>query len=253
MSEKESVQDTNSDPQVQSHVLVQPETVPTPTEKKPRPWLIVSLAFLLTISIGVAGYFAYQNFQLKKSLVQTETMPQINTPSPTPTIDQTVTWQKYQNKEMKFRIKYPPHWGVSESGLYGPDGKISSRPFIIWGEPKELSGVTVYSMYLFLEDNPKELSSRDFVNELIEKNKNYEGPGGLSYKEVKHLNINGMEATELDGVFAYDQNEERIYIAHKDKVYVFSFPVASENQNLLKPIENNKLSHIMLSSFEILE
>lgn len=223
-------------------------------KKSKKKILIAGLVILFVLVFGAIGFLVYQNYQLKQQISRIPSPPDLPI-KPTPTPDPTADWKIYANEKYGFELKYPWHWGISESGFYDDEGKESVRPFIVWGDPPELEGLAVYAMYLFIENNPKKLSSKEYVNELIEKEEISTdlGLGKLDYQEVRYEIINKINITELYNVFAYDQHEERIYIAQDDKVYQFSFPVASENANILNPIENNKLSHLVLSTFKFLD
>lgn len=65
---------------------------------------------------STAGYFAYQNYKLKKTqatLTQATPTPVSNLPSPT--IDPTANWQTYDNTTNKYEFKYPKDWRVAVS------------------------------------------------------------------------------------------------------------------------------------------
>jgi len=86
---------------------------PTPPQNTNKKWLLPSLISLVFIAFSVAGYFAYQNFQLKKeqpSLGHTTPTPTSGVPSPT--TDQTADWKTYKNDIHSFTFKYPSDWQV---------------------------------------------------------------------------------------------------------------------------------------------
>lgn len=92
------------------------QSVKTPPLSEPdvtKKWLIPTLIGAVLLSLGLAGYFAYQNFQLKKeqpNLGQATPTPTSNIPSPT--TDQTTNWKTYKNDAHKFTFKYPSDWQV---------------------------------------------------------------------------------------------------------------------------------------------
>lgn len=162
-------------------------------------------------------------------------------------IDSESGWKIYRNEEYGFEIQYPPHWQSSEYGLYDYKGERSSRPFISLSKDD-------FSIDVFIMENPDNLNSQDYVDWLIKERENEfnegKAPHPYDYDAIKQIKINGMQAIELDGVFAIDHSEEVIFLAHGDKVYVFHFPVAEENPNYSNPIEGNRISHQMLGTFK---
>lgn len=118
----------------------QPLTESVPPQKTGKKWLVPVLIGLLVIALAVAGFFAYQNFQLKKAqTASTQTIPTPASSSPTPTTlppnqpPQSNTSQfNYEN----FTMSYPADWTLSNidtatdfplkdrlSGLYA-SGKV---------------------------------------------------------------------------------------------------------------------------------
>lgn len=85
-------------------------------------WLIPILIGTVLLSLSLAGFFAYQNYQLKQQVVlpnptPTPTLPSITT---TPTIAVSMTsatlgWEIYSNVLSGFTIKYPTGWRTVES------------------------------------------------------------------------------------------------------------------------------------------
>lgn len=123
-------------PQIQASPLETPPAIP---KEKSNKWLIITLALLFLIASGVAGYFAYQNIQLKNNLVPNvepsttptsgvnlpeatptplpEVTKQPEIPSPIPTLDATTNWQPYTNEEYKLSFKYPNDYYLSDKSL----------------------------------------------------------------------------------------------------------------------------------------
>lgn len=158
-------------------------------------------------------------------------------------------WNIYKNKEYGFEIQYPPHWDVSEHGLYDYTGQKSFLPFVSFGEYPDSNS----TMQLSIMENPDNLNSTDYVNKLIKEAEN-EYKAGIAphpyyYDTMKEIKVNGLQAVELDGVFVIDGSHEKVFIAHGNRIYVFEFPAAEENPNYFKPVEGNKISHQMLETF----
>ena len=239
-------------------ILETPQTPARGWSSSGRNWPRIILAAVLGFGLLAGACYAGYWYGTQQS---EETAPVVSRPTPTPSVeDETKSWKTYTSSNFGFEIKYPPHWGTSDSGLYDSTGNLvklpllgerSAGPHFVWGSPPELRGTAVYAMYLYVRANPDNLTSKKYVDELIEIGTAEGGSGKIDYEEVREVTINGIPATELYKVFAYDRSEEQIYLTYGDKVYVFSFPVAEENANILNPVENNKFSHLMLPTFKL--
>lgn len=99
----------------------QPETSPD-TKGKGKPLTIV-FALLLLGTLGIAGYFAFQNYQLKQQASQPQlSLPSTATASPAPVTDPTTDWLTYTSKGLLF--KYPPSWAVETSRIIGTNPDV---------------------------------------------------------------------------------------------------------------------------------
>jgi hypothetical protein len=99
---------------------VAPPPTPSITPAKPKNRLFISLViFVILLSLGAAGFFAYQNYQLTH-----QPMPIQPPPSPIP--DPTANWKTYTNTQSEFSFQYPNDW-ISTPGdnLHAPDNSIS--------------------------------------------------------------------------------------------------------------------------------
>jgi len=92
------------------------ETTQTRPVPKTNKSLIVGLFITTFLLMCSTGYFAYQNFQLKKMQTTTTQATPIPTSSfPSPTTDPTANWQIYQNSSFNFALKYPANWQLEET------------------------------------------------------------------------------------------------------------------------------------------
>lgn len=254
-------------PENQANQVDLGQTPVTVEKNKVSPVTIVILLIVILL-VGVGGVYAGMQISKKQtpvplvsqstiiptSFVQPTTIltsipTQVVQPTIIPTSDATANWKVYTNKDFSFAIKYPPHWGMSETGYHGPN----EGSMLVWGEPAKLEGLAVFSLYLFINENPERLSSEEYVSRIVGQVGKGESPEKISYKEKHESVIGGIKVVELYGVFAYDQSEERFYLPVGNKMLVFTFPIPEENPNIFKPIENNILAHKVLSSFKFTE
>lgn len=170
-----------------------------------------------------------------------------NHPNPSPIITPTQYWQTYNNDEYGFQVQYPADWEVAPG-----EQQVPVKTIVLFGHP--LNGKKTYVMYLKIHDNPDKLDSRQWVEEMLtQAQKDYESkarPDTIKYESKMELTLAGLPAYELYGVFDFDQTNEQIYLAKDTSIFEFSFPIAQENSNLSEPVENNKITHEMLSTFE---
>lgn len=161
-------------------------------------------------------------------------------------------WQTYQNSQYGFELEYPPSWQISTNGLAG------ATPFVAFGNP--LDGTKTYALDVFIENNTSSLASGEYAHAVIAAAKAQDAanassaPGGLApqtapqFDKAEVLTIATYPAYELYNVFEFDQNVERIYVAHSDEALRFDFPVAQENPNLSLPVANNAVAHEILNT-----
>ncbi len=79
---------------------------PVPPQK-PKISLLTGMIALVLILLASTGYFAFQNYQLRKEISQLQ-----SSPSPTPTPDPTANWKTYTDNQLRFSIKYPETFKV---------------------------------------------------------------------------------------------------------------------------------------------
>lgn len=85
-----------------------PENLPVSPIKKISKLLITTLVLLFLATTGAAGYFVYQNYQLKQAPQPQPSLLPIATTSPAPTPNPTANWETYINEKYRYTIKYPP-------------------------------------------------------------------------------------------------------------------------------------------------
>lgn len=92
-----------------------------PPGDKPKSKLVSILVFLLILALGAAGYFGWQNYQLR--LEKNKVSDIQPTTSPTFELDGTADWQIYTSHTDNYSFKYPTDWEVISSGAIEPQPK----------------------------------------------------------------------------------------------------------------------------------
>jgi hypothetical protein len=108
MVENSSAQAT-PDSSVQAPEALRSESAP-PHAKKQNPWLIILLTGFLFVLLGVVGYFAFQNYQLRKAqqIILPEPYPIEVKPTLIPTTEPIASWEKHSGTGFyKFSILAP--------------------------------------------------------------------------------------------------------------------------------------------------
>ncbi|MFC1653822.1 hypothetical protein ACFL1M_03165 [Patescibacteria group bacterium] len=89
-----------------------PPNQPIIETKKTKSTPTIILSILLTISLGIGGYFAYMYFQIQNQ-PQTDIQPpttSTDTTQPTSTPDPTLDWKTFQNENFSYSLSYPNSW-----------------------------------------------------------------------------------------------------------------------------------------------
>ena len=155
-------------------------------------------------------------------------------------------WRTYRNDNYGFEFEYPPEWQMSEA-------KNSSYYRLVLGNP--LSGLRWYSFEIYIMQNPKRLSAKDYAKNVLatREEENQETGIGISPEKEFSVKVRNYDGYEFFGVFGGDQHTEAIYVTSGDRAFLFQFPVARENDNLSKPIENNAVVHKILSTLRFIK
>ena len=200
-------------------------------------WIVVFAA------IGVLGYFTTMTIfklqELQASYGTNESLP----------VDVS-GWLTYQNPDYGFEIEYPATWQIATGGL------TSQTPYLILGNP--IDGTTTYQLDIFIEGNPSMLSSGSYVHSMLDAARAQDQanatvasmtpPTAPTYDRAYVLNVGGYPAYELDNVFEFDHNAERIYVAHNTETLRFDFPIQKENPNIWLPVANGQVAHNIINT-----
>lgn len=107
------MQDTaqvNNSPEVNQPIQTPVEnSIPVKIDEKPKKnsGLTLILSFTTIIATLIAGFFYFQNMQLRNELLKN--LPSL-TPTPVATPDETANWKIYKDEIAGFEIKYPQDW-----------------------------------------------------------------------------------------------------------------------------------------------
>ncbi len=132
---------------------------------------VAPILIVLLIALAIGGYFLYQ--QQAKTTLPTPSPTQTTTqPSPNPTntspvpngTGETTSWKTYTDTELGISFKYPDTWEVKTTIVAGPNTKYV---YLEIPQEKDSARFAVAVDYI---DNPKNLSVKQFQEELNKKN-----------------------------------------------------------------------------------
>lgn len=111
---------------------VSPESIsPVPPSPQSKSWVLIGVVGVILVLLGVAGYFAYQWWQLKNQTSQSATtapqpvVTQSVTPVPGPTVAVPPDWKTYTDSALGLTFRYPPEL---ESMIASKQTSISVTP-----------------------------------------------------------------------------------------------------------------------------
>lgn len=197
--------------------------------------LVAFMFILIILLLGTTVFFFYQNSQLKKQVALLPKPSPIALATPDPTAD----WKTYTNIKYHFSFKYPSKWELNDQS-----GVASSLTL-------GLSGTQGYFMTINIVDNDKELSVKDYVDKLVSTQGT---PGGLpEFDSRENTTIGGLSAVKLLNVFAFEEGDDKIFVAFENYILNISHPTKQENPNLQDPIANYDIVQKILSTFKFTE
>jgi hypothetical protein len=249
------------------------ETAPIVKEKRPNSWPVIGLLILLVVSLGIAGYFFYQNTHLKQQVSQTQPTlspkatktPEI--PSLIPTIDPTVNWEIYENKDYKFSFKHPGNFKLSnliEKPFYNLEESITFGIVLTQDIYTKLAQTPVIKVQV-LETNKTIGQILDELKAGIEKTK--EGmtdPENLYYNSnppkiysTESVRVGGLEATKVErfgGPSAPNAEILEYYVKSPSYIYILSANYGTNNPDAGQDgtLEKETLSKI-IATFKFLQ
>ena len=230
----------------------------TDKQKKIVLWTIVAILGI------IMGYFWIRSASDKLNKIGENIgqikLPEIQTPSveilaaeapadqiAEPALSEVEGWQTYINTEYGFEIKYPRNWTLNTK-----IPKEANRIVFMAVNYSKNPQPQFFDFEINILSNPERLSSKDFVQKLLTKNLEQD-IGKIIYKTATDLTMGGLSAYELGKVFAYDQNQDQIFISKQSFILKITFPSAEENTNLQDPINNNGTCQKMISTFKFIK
>lgn len=205
---------------------------------------VVIILALITLFVAAAIFFnTFLLKGLKKEPAPVST-PTIQ-PSPKSKTDETANWKTYENKVLKYSIKYPPTWYVYELKDYpyeGYPGIIEGSEAIITSFPrfpKFSAGDGSGDQYIGIE-----ITKTEAIQDRIKILQEFRYPSGEKDK-VEQLSLNGLKAyrvTQLD-------NDVEWLIPNKNGTDGVSVSILSRS------VESNGIDSInqILSTFKFLD
>ena len=173
------------------------QTIPNP---KPKFSLILTGILLLVLG-GVGGFLLGRQSLQPKSTTTTQVTPLpseapveervTETPSAIPTLDPTAEWKTYIDTNNTFSFRYPADWILNEDKEISlKKSDPSQEKVLLPGEKKEEAS---YQITLSIENNPKELSAKDFyLANFAPENK------AQAKSKLQELDIAGQKAILYD-------------------------------------------------------
>lgn len=158
-----------------------------PTPVKKMPWIIIiTIAILLT---GLAGYFGYQNYQLRRELADQQPLPSsmaVSSPVPivpsTPPVDPTTDWETYTNTKYSYSFNYPQQYNIRNNNAEGYDNNIATSAqldvFNSDAEPTLVVAVTTEQTNQDFDTYANNLFSTISTFEFPQSDKDYKNPLG---------------------------------------------------------------------------
>jgi len=161
-------------------------------------------------------------------------------------------WQNYQNSDYGFSLYYPPDWQMNTGQLQ------NDVPAVLFGNP--INGTSTYTLRVSVMPNRDSLSSAQYVASMLAQDEAHDAANGTNtpqssaqFMRSTGFAVNDNDGYELNNVFEFDHDAERIYVARNDEVLVFDFPVADANPNISSPAENNVAAHQIVKTLAFIK
>ena len=133
--------------------------------EKSNKWLIIGLVVFALVTLGIAGVFAYQNYQLKKQVEKQSPGPEVTPtkvihPTPTTSTNPTANWKIYENTKYNFLLKYPGEFWIHPDQSEGIE---KASAVYLWLKDNTIP--VGQAIVIMVEENPDNLSFVDWLSD----------------------------------------------------------------------------------------
>jgi len=190
--------------------------------------LLPLISAVAVLALLAAGYFFYQNQQLKQGSSN-------NTPSPSPaptTQDETANWKIYSNPELRFSIEYPPTMKISQEPKPFKDGKQNTHWSLSLDDRGEndQSGTSIKtSVTVQFSQNPISGESNLPITRIQDT--------FLANDNTEFFDIQGNDAVKLKSVYSSNQTSITIHILKDRSLWSIDGSTTSTNKESVKLID----------------
>lgn len=154
-------------------INVEQAPVANETPKPKNNSIILLAVFLVLVSLGSLGFWAYKNYFASSPVALPQPTAQVVVPTATP--DPTANWKTYTNSVYNYSVKYPSDFTIFENGMGGGDIQKATAIFITSSGNKKVEspalGITVRSDTSTLESVATKHYQKLITNILTESEK----------------------------------------------------------------------------------
>lgn len=191
--------------------------------------------------LGLVGYLAFQNYQLKIQLSGIEPTTGVaatptttpTKPQPIPTIDETAGWKVYSSKVYGFVFKYPQDYTVSEVQIMGEVRVVPKNR-----DELPAIGNLGYEMGIDYLDNPRGLTSQQCFDDWVVE---MEPKSVTGRKDVMVGDVVGYQGILRSGgafnpdVYTFAANDKRVLRVFFSKGSL-EYPVVADQEVVFNQI-----------------
>ncbi|MBU1110706.1 hypothetical protein KKB83_03755 [Patescibacteria group bacterium] len=183
---------------------------PVQVNKSPLPWMI-----LVVVLVTIAGYFAFQNYQLQQQLAtqQTSLTPppsaQLADSSPPSTVSPTTDWKIYTSNIHNISFKYPTSWSLVEQEGQREGGQVFNTKLEL---SRNKAVITMYFNMDGIGGQGQTYKGEEFVLDGINL---YQYTKNNSYNNTQTIGISNSLSNTL-GVFMIDDVTYGIMLNYPD-------------------------------------